>query len=94
MNLELILKNKWEFEKREHDGGIQYLFSFPNGYGASVIKHSFSFGNKNDKWELAVLKNSSLCYSTPITDDVIGHLADKEVEKLLIRIKKFNCQNF
>lgn len=93
MNLELTLNKKWEFEKNEFNGGIQYLFSFQNGYGASVIKNSFSYGHKNDKWELAVLKNSSLCYSTPITDDVIGHLEDKEVEKLLIKIQKLKNDN-
>jgi len=46
-------------------------------------------------WELAVtkflnkgneMKDWELCYETPITDDVIGHLHWTDVEELLQRI--------
>lgn len=67
--------------------GYQLLYTFDNGYGASVVKHDFSYGGKNGKYELAVLdKNGSLCYDTPITEDVIGHLTMGEVENLLAEI--------
>lgn len=75
--------------------GAQYIFRFPNGYGASVVKHDFSYGHEDDLWELAVTKyeNSSadaewdLCYDTPITADVEGFLTDEMVRDLLGKIK-------
>lgn len=65
---------------------------FNNGYGASVVCHDFSYGGDNGLAELAVLKEDTdgdwhLCYDTPITDDVIGHLSSKEVDKLLKKIE-------
>lgn len=68
---------------RDLNGGKQAVIFFPNGYGASVINHSFSYGT-----ELAILKGDKekydLCYDTPITDDVIGHIgsADKLISLL------------
>lgn len=81
-------------EKMEHFlGGIQYIFKFDNGYGASVIKFPGSYGYHNDLWELAVTKYDesgewNLCYDTPITDDVIGHLTEEEVRDLLKKISE------
>ena len=68
--------------------GVQYIFKFENGYGASVIKHFGSYGNEEDKWEIAVLKDDELCYDTPITHDTIGHLTDAEVDQYLTQIRK------
>lgn len=76
------------------DDEINLKFVFPNGYGASVIRHKGSYGYEKGLFELAVLKkyiipNSyRLCYSTRITNDVIGYLTDDEVAKLLSRIKR------
>lgn len=70
-------------------GGRQKLYFFKNGYGASVVKHAGSYGGKKGLWELAVLDSSgSLVYDTEITDDVIGHLNDPEVDQLLERIAR------
>ena len=72
-------------------GGVKYIFRFDNGYGASVIKHAYSYGHEEDLWELAVLEfdhgESYICYDTEITDDVIGHLTDEEVHAYLDKIK-------
>jgi hypothetical protein len=64
-------------------GGVQRIYRFPNGYGASVIKTSLSYGGKSNLWELAVVKFVNpvmdgfvLDYDTPITSDVIGWLDD------------------
>jgi hypothetical protein len=72
--------------------GTQKLYSFPNGYGASVVKHEYSYGGDRGLWELAVINNISedgfdICYDTPITDDVIGFLNDPEVDRLLYLIR-------
>lgn len=69
------------------NGGIQYLFKAENGYGASIVRHHFSYGNARGLWELAVLgKDDEICYDTPITDDVLGHLTESEVNETLQKI--------
>ena len=68
--------------------GVQQIYKFPNGYGASVVKHQFSYGGKSDLWELAVLKGEDLCYTTPLTSDVLGWLTDEDVQRGLKEIAK------
>ena len=79
---------KYLVETNNHNGGIQKVYKFPNGYGASVIRHKGSYGYSKGLWELAVLEGGELCYDTEITDDVIGHLNDPEVDRLLRRIQQ------
>lgn len=67
--------------------GIQAFAEFPNGYGASIIRKVGSYGSKDGLYELAVLHNGKLCYSTPITNDVIGYLKPNEITELLSRIE-------
>ena len=67
--------------------GVQHVYAFPNGYGASVIKTDYSYGGKNGLWEIAVLKDEEICYTSDITDDVIGHLSWDNVEDYLLEIK-------
>lgn len=66
--------------------GPQHRFVFANGYGASVIQNEMSYGHDLGLWELAVTRDGGLCYSTPITDDVIGRLTEQDVADLLVRI--------
>lgn len=75
-------------------GGFHWKFRFENNYGGSVIKHSGSYGGKQDLFEIAVIqfKNGdnhdySLKFDTPITDDVLGHLSNEEVIETLNKIK-------
>jgi hypothetical protein len=80
--------NLIEFVKDDY--GVQYLFDFNNGYGASVIKSEGSYGGRQGLWELAVMSGSgkelNLCYSTDITDDVLGHLSIEQVNETLEKI--------
>jgi len=73
-------------EGRYINGGVQYCFAFDNGYGASVVKHSFSYGHEAGKWELGVLDGENLTNDTPITDDVIGWMSEEDVEETLKKI--------
>lgn len=73
-------------------GAVQKLYKFANGYGASVVKGEHTYGGDEGLWELAVLKFKTdgdyvLDYSTPITEDVEGHLTDDAVEVLLDKIE-------
>lgn len=70
---------------------VQYLYHFPNGYGASVSKAPGLQGYVLDLWELAVIKwydNNEwhLCYDTDITDDIIGNLSSASVCDILGKI--------
>jgi hypothetical protein len=70
--------------------GMQYVFRFANGRGASVVRHRFSYGREQGLWELAVIafdgKGWTIDYSTDITDDVLGWLKVPDVVALLDRI--------
>ena len=73
----------------EYPFGIQKIYKFKNGFGASVICHRHSYGGQSGLWELAVLNESdSLTFDTPITDDVLGGLTEKEVDNILEEIKQ------
>ena len=74
------------------ENGSQYLFKFENNYGASVIKNmNGSYGNREDLWELAVIKwdndDWDLDYSTNISENVIGYLSDINVRNVLKNIR-------
>ena len=80
--------------------GIQKIYRFDNGFGASVIKSQFSYGGDENMWELAVIAFNSddptefeLTYETPITNDVIGNLSDEEVEEKLTEIKSLSWRH-
>tara|TARA_R110001632_G_scaffold131011_1_gene245126 strand:- start:245 stop:523 length:279 start_codon:yes stop_codon:yes gene_type:complete len=75
------------------NGGVQQVYKFPNGYGASVSKHKGSYGHKSGLWELAVIENINedgfdLCYTSSVCSDVIGHLNDPQVDQLLGQIRR------
>lgn len=71
--------------------GVQYVFKFANNYGASVVKHSGSYGCNEELWELAVIHFCDdewhLTYDTEITDDVLGYLSNQDVLDLLAKIR-------
>ena len=76
-------------ETKEHPslGGTIKIYKFSNGYGASVVNNSHSYGGEEGLWELAVLKGDAINYDTPITDDVLGWLSDQDVENTLDQIQ-------
>lgn len=78
-------------EKALH-GGIQRIYSFDNGWAASVIKGPYTYGGPEGFWELAVLEGvaGDISYDTPLTDDVIGWLTDEELENTLAAIAELD----
>ena len=79
-------------EFTQHDVGFGNTKSkvfFDNGYGASVFCGEMFYTDFNHPYELAVLtSDGSLCYTTPLTDDVIGYLTAQDVDDMLILISK------
>lgn len=75
--------------------GKQKIYRFKNDYGASVVQFPGRSFTKENEWELAVLRfygkdnlRFNLEYESGITDDVIGHLSEEQVESILKEIKK------
>jgi len=66
----------------------KHRWLFKNGYGISVIRTGYSYGEDEGKFEIAVLKDNKLCFTSKITDDVIGHLTSKQVLEIGLRISK------
>jgi len=80
--------------------GIQKIWRFKNGFGASVVRFKIgssnlagSYGSEEGKWELAVIKffgdkqPFEITYEKGLTDDVMGHLSEEAVEEQLELIK-------
>ena len=81
--------NDLEFKPHTTMNGVMSRIMFENGYGASVVKGEYTYGGKDGLYELAVLdKDGKLCYDTPVTDDVEGHLSEDKVTKLMKQIQK------
>lgn len=88
----------------EFSEGVQRIYTFPNGYGASVVqaytgvsrKLSIMFGDNGLCWELAVMlvdpKSKSefleIAYDTEVADDVVSPLTTTQVEVYLQQIAK------
>lgn len=77
-------------DKNAKNNGIQYIFKFDNGYGASLVKNPLSYGGEEDLWEIAVLSFDNngykIVYDTSITDDVVGYLDEVEAFEVLCKI--------
>lgn len=81
--------NDLEFKQHPQLNGVISRITFDNGYGASVVKHEFSYGGPAGLYELAVLhKDGELTYDTPITDDVIGYLRPEDVTDVMEKIQQ------
>jgi len=72
--------------RRDAFGGKRAITAYPNGYGASIVIGPNSYGGESGKYEVAVTKGGELCYTTPLTDDVVGHLSEEGVTELLTAI--------
>ena len=78
--------------ERSVNGGVQKIYKFDNGYGASVVRHPFSYGGAQGLWEMALLNFDDLSWHITYHEDfangdVAGYLSDKEVLELLEWIK-------
>ncbi len=73
------------------DDGVAARHFYPNGYGVSVVRFPGSYGYSQGLYEVAVIKGNEddydLCYDTPITDDVLGHRDERDVEIIMEEVQ-------
>ena len=77
-----------EFKDKKYMDGQAAALEFNNGYGVSVICGAGAYGNNAKPYELAILKNGSLCYDTEITSDVIKYLTSDDVTKYMKQVQE------
>lgn len=84
--------------------GFQRLYRFRNSFGASVIRFKIgglsfrngygSYTNDETEFEVAVIKydgdDYKLTYDTPITNDVLGHVGETGLQRVLRHIRHLN----
>ena len=85
----MIKFDELEFKELSDMGGVYCRIMFENGFGASIVKHEYSYGGKDGLYEIAVLDDieGGPIYYTSVTDDVLGHLSESDVETHLNEIK-------
>jgi hypothetical protein len=88
-NFDLTELNHLKFQQHPNGIGKQCIVQFSNGYGASIVQGPHTYGGTDGLYELAVFgKNGEITYDTPITNDVIGYLTEKQVNEILNKIKE------
>ncbi len=93
-NMKAFKDLKFKTIDSEHITGVTTSLHFKNGYGISVISHTYSYGGDRGLYEIAVLDSQGrLTYDTPITDDVIGYLTEKEVSVIMKEIQELPAVN-
>jgi hypothetical protein len=71
--------------------GKKARMHFDNGFGVSVVSHSYSYGGRDGLYEVAVLdSNDELTYDTPVTNDVIGYLTEEDVTDVMKQVQELN----
>ena len=85
---------KYSVKQKTHPmGGIQKVFKFDNGLCVSAIKTPFSYGGKNDKWEIGVMDREGSFVTRDIfldaDDDVIGHISNDNLNYYLGEVEVY-----
>lgn len=75
-----------EWKKRRAVSSEQALAHFPNGYTASVLRGGFAWTD-GGTYEMAVLRDGYLDYTTPVTNDVLKCLSEEEANHALRQIE-------
>ena len=62
-------------------------FTFPNGYGISVITGKYAYTNLAMPYEAAVTLHGALCYDTPITNDVRRYETPDGISEIMAQVE-------
>jgi hypothetical protein len=74
--------------KAMYRGATHANMTFENGYEVLVLFGKPFYSNGVDTYELAILKDGSICYDTDITDDVMSYLTEQEVTDVMLKTQK------
>ena len=85
--------NDLKFIQLPDMSGVYCRIMFENGFGASIVKHKYSYGGDKGLYEIAVLDDidGGPIYYTSVTNDVLGHLSESDVETHLNEIKNLEA---
>ena len=83
-----------KFDNHHTGYGTKAYIDFENGYGVSVVFGDYWYSNGIDTYELAVMKNKHLCYSTPITNDVLGNISKERVTEAMIEVQGYSKNQY
>lgn len=72
----------------DFEGSLQARIEFPNHYGVSIVFGKMFYSNGVDTYECAVTKFGSLCYTTWITNDVMGYLTKDELMTVIYEVER------
>ena len=67
---------------------------YPNNYGVSVVIGPHTYGGDKGLYEVAIIKmtpdmkESELCYDTPIANDVMGNLTPEDVTDIMKQVSE------
>ena len=68
--------------------GKKARMHFNNGFGVSVVSHSYAYGGRDGLYEIAVLdSDDNLTYATPVTNDVMGYLTEEDVTNVMKEVQ-------
>ena len=90
-----------EFKPHSFGEGLHGLCFFDNGYGVSVVRYKStytpnggysSYTSNENEWEVAIIYGNEegweISYNTDITDDVLGHLTEGEVDWVMFQVQE------
>lgn len=90
MHHQLQIPARFQVERGHNNHNAQALVTCANGWRASVVRGPYTYGGDLGLFELAVFRpkhlegtHEALCYTTPITNDVIGYLTPAAVLRVL-----------
>lgn len=79
-----------EFEPHHSGRGYHAILELPNNYGVSVIYGHPGYYCNEGTYEVAILYKSDLCYSTPITNDVLSYQTKEDINKILKQLESYD----
>lgn len=77
-----------EFYPHEVLSGEHARYTFPNGYGISVVNGPGTYSSK-DTYEVGILYDGHLTYNTPLTDDVLSEQTPEDIDTILSTMEKW-----